>query len=159
MPLPRLVFPTFEPVFSPDRNCRQDAQKRLAPVDSPAFVQSAKNALQTVSHLLSQFRSRRQQVVVRGIRQANPAASAVAQNPQNAFQHFAIVRRRPLATRFVWVVSAARDGSSPIGRRSVVNRIAPLVPPGRWLCEFISRFRHVDHHPFSTFYPVLKQVL
>jgi hypothetical protein len=57
----------------------------------------------------------------------------------------------------VGVVSEARDGFSPIGRRSTDDRIAPSTLPGAAVGIYLAF--QTNHHPFNALYPVLKQVL
>ncbi len=128
-PCPAWFFRLPRPFF---RRSKTAVQKRFAPLQLLAFIQLAQKRppdLQPNLLLLPVPQpppaGRRRGKLLGQILPASPAA----QNPQNAFQHFAVVGRRLARRAGVCVVSGARAGSSPTGRRSTADRIAPSALP------------------------------
>ena len=125
------------------------------------WFSSARNARQMVSQIpcSSQSRSRRQHVAGEG----NSSGKSCQRAPLRK------IHRIPSST-----LRSLAGGRPPCGRRGRFGSKGPIFshwasvsrrpyraigPPLALLPEFISRFRQTNHQPFSTLYPVLKQVL
>jgi len=108
-----LQFSCWRSCNSP-RKARQDHSQILPAPPSPATVATRLWATETP--------------------RANPASEPrCAQDPQNAFQHFAVVGPRPPPCGGAGVVWEQGLDLGPLGVRSATDRIAPHAPP--WRCS------------------------
>jgi len=104
------------------------------------WFSSARNARQMVSQTpcSSQSRSRRQHVAGEGNSSGKSCQRAPLRKSKESLR--TLCDRWQVVCRHggAWAVSEARDRSSPTGRRSAVDRIAPSVLPWR-CCPNLSR--------------------
>jgi hypothetical protein len=94
--------------------------------------------------------------LVTGIRRAGPASEQRSAKSRECLRELAL--RSPLSARRAGMVvfSAASPGSSPIGRRSIRDRLAPSVLPWRCSFPFSGIFSKASITRFNGLYAVLK---